>query len=97
MNDIINLLDLEDSNLNITDVTITSNKKYVTLETDPTIHFCPVCNFRMHSRGTKTRTINHPILQDTYQLIIKLKQRRWPSIIFGMTMSFCCRNMHQFL
>lgn len=77
MNDIIILLDLEDSNLNITDVTITGNKKYVTLETDPTIHFCPVCNFRMHSRGTKTRTINHPILQDTYQLIIKLKQRRW--------------------
>lgn len=72
MNDIIILLDLEDSNLNITDVTITGNKKYVTLETDPTIHFCPVCNFRMHSRGTKTRTINHPILQDTYQLIKEL-------------------------
>lgn len=77
MHDIIDLLDLEDSSLNITDVTISGNKKIVTLETVPTVHHCPVCNFRMHSRGIKTRTINHPILQDTYQLVIKLKQRRW--------------------
>ena len=73
----IDLLDLEDSSLNITDVTISGNKKIVTLETIPTIHHCPVCNYRMHSRGIKTRTINHLILQDTYQLVIKLKQRRW--------------------
>ena len=77
MHDIIDLLDLEDSSLNITDVTISGNKKIVTLETIPTIHHCPVCNYRMHSRGIKTRTINHLILQDTYQLVIKLKQRRW--------------------
>jgi len=77
MNDITDLLDLEDSSLNITDITISGDKKIVTLETTPTIHYCPVCNYRMHSRGIKTRTINHPILQDTYQLIIKLKQRRW--------------------
>ena len=31
----------------------------------------------MHSRGIKTRKINHPILQDTYQVRILLKQRRW--------------------
>lgn len=31
----------------------------------------------MHSRGVRTRTINHPVLQDTYECIIKLKQRRW--------------------
>ena len=77
MNDITDLLDLEDSNLNVTDVTLSGNKKIVTLETAPTIHHCPVCNYRIYSRGIKTRTINHPILQDTYQLIIKLKQRRW--------------------
>ena len=77
MNDITDLLDLEDSSLNITDVTISGNKKIITLETVPTVHHCPVCNYRMHSRGIKTRTINHPILQDTYQLVIKLKQRRW--------------------
>ena len=42
MNDIITLLNLVDSNLNITYVTITDNKKYVTLNTDPTIHFYPI-------------------------------------------------------
>lgn len=77
MHDITDLLDLEDSSLNITDITISGNKKIVTLETVPTVHHCPVCSFRMHSRGIKTRTINYPILQDTYQLVIKLKQRRW--------------------
>ena len=31
----------------------------------------------MHSRGIKIRTINHSIIQDGYELQIKLKQRRW--------------------
>lgn len=31
----------------------------------------------MHSRGLKTRTINHPVLPDTYELVLKLKQRSW--------------------
>ena len=31
----------------------------------------------MYSKGVKTRTVNHPILQDTYSLTIILKQRRW--------------------
>lgn len=31
----------------------------------------------MHSRGVKQRTIKHPVLQDNYELILLLKQRRW--------------------
>ena len=31
----------------------------------------------MHSCGVKERIINHPILQDDYEVIIKLKQLRW--------------------
>ena len=31
----------------------------------------------MYSRGIKTRTIHHPILQDGHELILLLKQRRW--------------------
>lgn len=31
----------------------------------------------MHSRGVKKRTINHPILQDGYSLILLIRQRRW--------------------
>ena len=37
----------------------------------------PPCGFRMHSRGIKTRSIRHPILQDGYELILLLRQRRW--------------------
>ncbi len=77
MNSITELLDLEDSDVFISDINIVESKKYLTLETHPRIHFCPVCGFRMHSRGTKIRTINHPVLQDSYELILKLKQRRW--------------------
>lgn len=31
----------------------------------------------MHSRCVKQRTIKHPVLQDNYELILILKQRRW--------------------
>ena len=31
----------------------------------------------MHSKGIYTRTVNHPILQDGTQLVLKLNQRRW--------------------
>ena len=77
MNSITELLNLEDADIFISDITISGTTKILTLETHPIIHFCPICGFKMHSRGIKTRTINHPILQDTYELILKLKQRRW--------------------
>lgn len=39
--------------------------------------YCPICNFRMYSKGVYTRTVKHPILQDGRSLILKLKQRKW--------------------
>lgn len=75
--DILMLLDLEDEAVEVTDITIKDHHKIVTIETKPTVHFCPMCGHRMYSRGTKKRTINHPILQDTYALTLILKQRRW--------------------
>lgn len=77
MNSIIELLDLEDSDIFISDTSISGTTKTLTLETHPEVHYCPCCGFKMHSRGIKTRTINHPILQDSYSLVLKLKQRRW--------------------
>ena len=64
MNSIIDLLDLEDSEIIIKDIQIHG-------------HFCPICGYRMHSRSVKSRKIKHPILQDNYSLILILKQRRW--------------------
>lgn len=77
MNSITQLLDLEDSDIIISDIQIQGQTKTLTLETPPSVHFCPSCGYRMHSRGIKKRTINHPILQDNYSLILILKQRRW--------------------
>ena len=75
--DILRLQDLEDEEVIITDISEENHHKYVTIETKPTAHYCPLCNYRIYSKGTKTRRINHPILQDTYSLSLILKQRRW--------------------
>ena len=77
MDIIIELLNLEDPNITVSDISIEGNTKFVTLETKPSIHFCSRCCYRMHSKGIRTRKVNHPILQDTYSLILVLKQRRW--------------------
>lgn len=77
MNDIISLLNLEDSNVEIESVVEDGPTKTVTLFTRPQTRFCPVCGYLMHSRGVKPRTINHPVLQDAFHLKIILKQRRW--------------------
>ena len=77
MNSITDLLNLEDSELMISDISIEGTRKTILLETSPSVHFCPLCGFRMHSRGIKKRSISHPILQDGFELILVLKQRRW--------------------
>ena len=77
MNNITNLLDLEDPDIIISETSIQGQVKTITLETKPVAHFCPSCGLCMYSRGVKERTINHPVLQDGYSLILILKQRRW--------------------
>ncbi len=74
--DILRLLDLEDEEISITNIYEENHHKYITIETKSTPHYCPLCHYRMYSKGTKNRTINHPILQDTYPLSLILKQRR---------------------
>lgn len=77
MNDILQLLDLGDENIKIVDVNIDGDVKAITVEKRLEEHFCPMCGFKMHSRGIKTRTARHQILQDGYKLVLKVKQRRW--------------------
>ena len=92
MNSITELLNLEDSDIIISDITIQGNTKTLTLETKPYAHFCPSCGFKMHSKGVKKRTIKHPILQDSYMLTLILKQRRWkctnPACAYDISESF---------
>ena len=80
MNHIITFLGLEDTSLTIEDISTEGCVKTITLSTPPEVRFCPRCSFRMHSRGIRTRKINHPIMQDGFQIIIRLKQRRWRCI-----------------
>ena len=79
MNNIINLLNLEDKNIEISKIERddTAKIKYIYVHTNVSKRFCPICDMRMHSKGTRQRTVNHPMLQDGYELIILLKQRRW--------------------
>ena len=92
MNNITELLDLEDTDLIISDVSVQGTTKTLTLETKPFPHFCPSCGFKMHSRSVKKRTIKHPILQDGYELVLLLKQRRWrctnPQCAYDISESF---------
>ena len=77
MNSITELLNLEDSDIFISNIGIEGTTKTLTLETKLFAHYCPSCGYRMYSRGVKKRTIKHPILQDNYELVLILKQRRW--------------------
>ena len=77
MNSITELLNLEDSDIYISNICIEGTTKTLTLETKLYAHYCPSCGYRMDSRGVKKRTIKHPILQDNYELLLILKQRRW--------------------
>lgn len=77
MDNITQILGIVDSNVIVSDSWIEGSVKYLTLETPPSVHFCPQCSFRMHSRGIKERRVSHPVLQDGYELCLVLKQRRW--------------------
>ena len=99
MNSIIKLLDLEDSDIVVSDIRVEETQKIITLETPVIPHYCPCCGFRMYSRGIKTRKISHPILQDGYELLLHLKQRRWrctnPDCLYETNESFRFVNQNR--
>lgn len=99
MNSITELLNLEDSDVFISNIDIQGTTKTLTLETKLYAHYCPSCGFRMHSKGVKNRTIKHPILQDNYELTLILKQRRWkctnPECCYDISDSFKFVNKHR--
>lgn len=99
MNSITELLNIEDNNLRVTNISIKGSQKTITLETLPSAHYCPACGFRMYSKGIKVRKIRHPILQDGYKLIIALKQRRWlctnKNCRYNISESFKFANKHR--
>ena len=85
MNDIINLLGLEDETVKIIDVSIADGCKTITAEKILYDHYCPSCGCRMYSRGVKVRTVNHPVFQDGFKTILKLRHRRWRCKACGLS------------
>lgn len=62
MKDIINLLGLEDKTIKFIDVSVADSSKTITVEKVLYDHYCPSYGCRMHLRGVKMRTVNHPRL-----------------------------------
>ena len=74
---IINFLNFEDSNLETDPPQIIKGQRVLTIRQKVYPHYCPICSYRMHSKGKYERTVNHPVMQDGLPLILKLQQRRW--------------------
>ena len=68
MNTITELLNLEDSNILISDVKIEGSRKIFTVETPASLHFCPLCDFRMHYQVASTTLA---LYKSTMQLYCK--------------------------
>ena len=77
MNNIINFLCLPDNDIEVTNIEISGDTKYVYIRKILTPMFCPNCNYRMHSKGVRKRSIRHPIFQDGYKLVLVVSIRRW--------------------
>lgn len=77
MDNIIKFLNFEDGDLEEVDQYVKDGKRYLTIQKRIVPHFCPVCSYRMHSKGITKRTVNHPVMQDGLQLILIVHQRRW--------------------
>ncbi len=76
-NDIIKFLGLEDDNIEIVNSTTKGKNRILTIEKKRINHYCPICSFKMHSKGIYQRRANHPIMQDGQQLVLLVNQRRW--------------------
>ena len=60
-----------------------SQTKTLFLETPSIAHFCPICGYRMHSRGVKSRKIKHPkyLISDTYNQYIDYVDKYFPNAV----------------
>lgn len=70
--------DIADKNSTITDMRIEDGTKFIVLEKNLDHNLrCPVCGYKLNSKGRFTRHPNNQILQDGYTLDLTLIGRRW--------------------
>lgn len=75
--DIIKLLGFKDAGIVAKISKSTGSTLEITISKPPSPQYCPICNYRMLSKGIYVRTANHPILQDGRKVVLKVNQRRW--------------------
>ena len=79
-NDIIKLLNLEDDCI-ITAINFSDRQtKVVSIAKKPVEKYCPLCNYRMHSKGVRIRNVKHQKLLYGYCLELELHCRRYQCI-----------------
>lgn len=77
INNIIDFLNINDSDIILSEYNEIGSTKYLTIEKKLKPEYCPVCGRRMHSKGIYIRTVKHPVLQNGFNVILKVKQRKW--------------------
>lgn len=77
MNNIIDFLCIADDDIEEEKCEIIDDTKYVYIHKKLKPAFCPLCNYRMHSKGKRLRKVRHPIFQDGYNLVLMVNERRW--------------------
>lgn len=78
MEDNVNeLIELGDPAARVTEVITDDNTKYVFIEKKEAGRYCTCCGKRMYSKGIRFKEINHPVLQNGFNLILVLKVRKW--------------------
>lgn len=77
MNNIIEFLNICDDDIEEYKTEIRDDTRIIYVRKKLRPVYCPVCGYRMHSKGMRTKEVRHPIFQDGYKLIIALSYRRW--------------------
>ena len=76
-NDIMNLVELTDSDSEITENKTIGNKKIIRIEKIKLTKYCIICGSRLYSKGKFARHPNNQIFQGGYILDVTLVGRRW--------------------
>lgn len=96
----IKLLNLKDSDLEITNIVVVGHTKEIYIQKILSPHHCPLCQNRMYSKGIYKRSVNHPVMQDGFRIKLIVSQRRWkctnPNCEYIITdkFSFLKKYMH---
>lgn len=77
-NNIIKILNIIDEDIEILETIISHPNKYIHIRKILVGNkLCPRCGCIMYSKGIRKREINHPVLQDGFNLYLIIHQRKW--------------------